>query len=86
MKKLLYKLQRFLRDNAGLVTREDYFTAIVMTMFFGGVILGALVFIYMVVSVLGGIIETIITITLSIALIFVLGLVGWIIAYIFGRG
>lgn len=84
MKKLLYKLQTFLRDNAGLVTREDYFTAIVMTMFFGGVIFGTLVFIYMVVSVLGGIIETIITIILSIALIFVLGLVGWIIAYIFG--
>ena len=86
MKKLLYKLQRFLRDNAGLVTRGAHFTAIVMTMFFGWVILGALAFIYMVVSVLGGIIENSITITLSIALIFVLGLVGWIIAYIFGRG
>lgn len=86
MKKLPYKLQRFLRDNAGLVTREDYFTAIVMTMFLGGVILGTLVFIYIGVSVFGGIIETIITITLSIALIFVLGLVGWIIAYIFGWG
>ena len=86
MKKLLYNLKTFLRDNAGLVTRGDYFTAIVMTMFFGGAILGALVVIGMVVSVLGGIIETIITITLSIALIFVLGLVGWIIAYIFGRG
>lgn len=84
MKKLLYKLQRFLQDNAGLVTREDYFTAIVMTMFFGGVILGVLAFIYIGVSVFGGIIETIITIILSIALIFVLGLVGWIIAYIFG--
>ena len=86
MKKLIHNLKTFLRDNAGVVTRGDYFTAIVMTMFFGGAILGALVVIGMVVSVLGGIIETIITITLSIALIFVLGLVGWIIAYIFGRG
>lgn len=86
MKKLLYKLQRFLRDKVGLVTREDYFIAVLMIMFSGGLILSFLVTIYTIVSILGGVIETIVIIALSLGLVFVIGIVAWIIAYIFGWG
>lgn len=86
MRDSINKFKYFCKTELGLSTREDFFSAIFAIMFVGGLMLAGIGLVYITVLIMGGIIQTIVIIGISLLSIFVLGVIAWAIAYILGRG
>ena len=86
MKNIINKFKRFCKTELGLHTREDFFSALCAVMFAGGMVTAGLILVYITVSFMGGLFYTLVTIGLSLLSIFILGLIAWLIVYIFEKG
>lgn len=86
MKNIINKFKRFCKTELGLHTRKDFFSALFAVMFAGGIVTAGLVLVYITVSFMGGLFYTLVTIGLSLLSIFILGLITWLIVYIFEKG
>ena len=86
MKNIINKFKRFCKTELGLHTREDFFSALCAVMFAGDMVMAGLILVYITVSFMGGLFYTLVTIGLSLLSIFILGLITWLIVYIFEKG
>lgn len=86
MKNIINKFKRFCKTELGLHTREDFFFALFAVMFAGGIVTTGLVLVYITVSFMGGLFYTLVAIGVSLLSIFILGLITWLIVYIFEKG
>lgn len=86
MKNIINKFKRFCKTELGLHTWEDFFSALCAVMFAGGIVTAGLVLVYITVSFMGGLFYTLVTIGVSLLSIFILGLITWLIVYIFEKG
>lgn len=86
MKNIINKFKRFCKTELGLHTREDFFSTLFAVMFTGGIVTAGLVLVYITVSFMGGLFYTLVIIGVSLLSIFILGLITWLIVYIFEKG
>lgn len=86
MKDIINKFKRFCNTEMGLHTREDFFSELFAVMFTGGMVAAGLIILCITVSVTGGLFYTLVTIGLSLLSIFILGLITYLIVYIFEKG
>ena len=86
MKNIINKFKRFCKTELGFHTMEDFFSSLFAVMFAGGMVAAGLILVYITVSVMGGLFYTLVTIGLSLLSIFILGVITWLIVYIFEKG
>ena len=86
MKNIINKFKRFCKTELGIHTRADFFYALCAVIFAGDMVMAGLILVYITASFMGGLFYTLVTIGLLLLSIFILGLITWLIVYIFEKG